>query len=321
VKNYLPTVALVIPAVIFAGCRQKQRPVAPQPYASSPITQNSPQAAPPLPPQTPLNYESDPVYQQAQSLSRSDIRKAMEVLEAAVSKAPDDPRSAPYYLQLGRLKKEYENYQNYGAATSELGEKQKKEYFEYAKARPSEYFYNEIGDDYFYVGTHFKELEKRFPLSPLAADAGYEITNLSQGGECEGFVLCYIESAFAPVHAFLLRYPDTPHTAEAAQRADDAFRKALWGDQWKTDLGDIKDPTKSTDYYDPRELKKLVDEYEELAEKLPQKFRARIWETAAYYREKLGEKDKSRTLYEKIATQFPGYENIEEIRQKRDTPR
>jgi hypothetical protein len=242
----------------------------------------------------------------------------MAILEAAIAKSPDEPSTAPYYLQLGRLKKEYENYQGYKTGTSELSEKQKNEFIGYAKKRPTEYFYNDPGADYFYGGFHFKELERLFPNSSLAAEAGYEITNLSQGGECEGQVVCYIDGGFAPVREFLLKYPQAPHTAEAAQRTDNAFRKNLWGDGvWKTELGVIADPNKAADYYyDPAELKKLLAEYEELAEKLPAKYRPRIWETTAYYHTRLGEKEKSGALYERILKDFPAYQNAEKIRQK-----
>jgi len=315
------------------GCKDKKTAASPaELHSTSPQSAQTNSAA--IPPQTsalPVQatnqpaaavLECDALCQQAKALESNDIRKSMELLESAIAKAPENSHSAPYYLQLGRLKKEYENYQGYHAGTLELSEKQKTEFVEYAKVRPTEYLYNEIGANYLYLGTQFKELEKKFPTSPLAADADYEIANLSQGGECEGFILCYVEGAFAPVRAFLQRYPDTPHTAEAVQRADDSFRKNLWGEHWKTDLGDISDPNKPTgDYYDPNELKKLVAQYEDLAEKLPPRFRPGIWETVAYYRLRFGEKEKARALYEKIATQFPAYENIQEIKRKPVTPK
>jgi hypothetical protein len=58
----------------------------------------------------------------------------------------------------------------------------------------------------------------------------------------------------------------------------------------------------------------MVQEYEDLAEKLPLRVRARPWETVAYYRSRFGEKHRARELYEKIAKQFPDYENIGEVR-------
>jgi hypothetical protein len=323
VHRYLWLIAFACLACATNGCKNKQASArAQEPRAA--VVQTAPSAPNPTQgsaaPNTSTTADSldcDALCKQAKALSNNDIRKSMELLEAAIARVPDDPRSAPYYLQLGRLKKEYENYQGYNAGTPELSEKQKKEFVEYAKARPTEYFFDEIGADYLYLGTQFKELEKKFPTSPLAADAGYEITNLSQGGECEGFILCYVEGAFAPVRAFLQRYPDTPHTAEAVQRADDAFRKNLWGEHWKTDLGGISDPTKpSSDYYDPNELKKLVAQYEELAEKLPPRFRPRVWETVAYYRGRFGEKDRAKSLYQRILKENPEYENNAEIRKQ-----
>jgi len=119
--------------------------------------------------QPPISYEADSLYQRADELSHSDIRKAMELLEAALANAPDDPRSAPYYLLVGRLKKEFENCQlDQTNSSLEDPKKQCNGFTEYANARPTEYFYNEVGGDYLYRGVHFQELEKRFPSSALA---------------------------------------------------------------------------------------------------------------------------------------------------------
>jgi tetratricopeptide (TPR) repeat protein len=300
------------------SAKEEARPSAPAnvPPAGTSAASTPPISPVPAPAAPTPDYESDPLFQRAKALTNTDIRGGMTMLEEALAKSPDDPHSAPYYLLLGRLKKEYENYEGYNAGTPEASERQRNEYREYAKARPNAYFHDEPGDSYLYNGIHFKELEKRFPSSLLAAEAGYEITNLSQGGECEGQLVCFIEFSFEPVRAFLLRYPDTSHSAEAAKRADDAFRNSLWGDHWKTDWTEVTDPTKANAFYDPADLKKLVEEYEELAEKLPSRFRPRIYETVAYYRGKLGETQHARELYEKITAQFPNYENIQEIRQK-----
>jgi tetratricopeptide (TPR) repeat protein len=304
-------------SLAVASCNKKENPAARHSVVQptlAPKADSSPPAQS-APVQIPVNYESDALYQQAQSLFHSDIRKAMDLLEAAIAKAPDAAQSAPYYLLLGKLKKEFEDCQ--AADTSiENSKTQCEGFVQYAKARSSEYFYNEVGGDYLYGGFHFQELEKRFPSSALAVEAAYERTKLSHGGECEGFVDCYIEDAFAPVRDFLLRYPDSPHTAEAVKRADGAFRKMLWGDTWKTEWTEIKDPNKATDYYDPNNLKKLVQDYEDLAEKLPLRFRATALETVAYYRSKFGEKDRTRALYQRILQENPAYDGNAEIRKQ-----
>jgi tetratricopeptide (TPR) repeat protein len=315
-KTVRRVILLALQTLILAGCRSKENSASEQHPVPAQKTQNVP-PTPAVLPQTQVNYETDPIYQQAQALSHSDIHKAMELLEAAIAKAPDGPNTAPYYLSLGRLKKEFESCQQ-DPASSPLSDpaKQCNGFAEYVQAHSNEYFYNEIGGDYLYSGFQFQELEKRFPASPLAIDAAYEMTLLSQGGECEGFLDCYIENGFSRVREFLLRYPDTPHTTEAVKRADDAFRKTLWGDVWKTEWTEIKDPNKPGDYYDPQNLKKLIQEYEDLAEKLPMKSRASCWETIAYYRRKFGEKDQARALYQRILKENPEYENVAEIRRQ-----
>ena len=320
----IPRVSLLgLLSFAIASCHQIENSTTKQPSVQT-IVPQKPIAAPARSPKSPpaetrVDYESDPLCQEAIGLFHSDIHKAIELLESAIAKAPDSPNSAPYYLLLGRIKKEFEKCfrSDYAASSLTDPEKQCEGFTEYAKAHPTEYFYNEVGGNYLYGGFHFQELEKRFPTSPLAVEAAYEFTKLSQGGECEGFVDCYIENGFTPVHNFLLRYPDSPHTAEAAKRADDAFRQNLWGDIWKTERGEIKDANKaSDDYYDPAVLKKMVQEYEDLAEKLPLRYRARAWETVAYYRALFGEKDHARDLYERILQQVPDYESNAEIRKK-----
>lgn len=311
--------ALAALSLVLVACRHNENSGSSQKTALPSAAQKAtePNSVHVAPAQTPVNYESEPFYQEAQSVSRSDIHKSMDLLEAAIAKAPDNPATAPYYLLLGRLKKEFENCQG-DLLNSSLSEpaKQCNGFVEYAQSRPGEYFYNEVGGDYLYSGIHFRELEKRFPASPLAIEGAYELTKLSQGGECEGFLDCYIENGFSRVREFLLRYPDTPHTAEAVKRADDAFRKTLWGDVWKTEWTEIKDPNKASQFYDPNNLKKLVQDYEDLAEKLPVHVRASSWETVAYYRNKFGEKDRARTMYERILKENPAYENNGEIRRQ-----
>lgn len=323
VRVIRPLFVLAALSLVVAGCNKKESPVASQSVVQpQPTPAPKTALAPPAPAalaQIPVNYESDPLYQQAQSLSHTDIRKAMHLLEAAIAKAPDAAPSAPYYLLLGKLKKEFENCQS-AEPSIENPKMQCKGFVDYAKARSREYFYNEVGGDYLYRGFHFQELETRFPSSALAVEAGYERTNLSRGGEYEGFVDCYIENAFAPVRDFLLRYPASPHAAEAVKRADDAFRKMLWGDTWKTEWTEIKDPNEASDYYDPNNLKKLVQDYEDVAEKLPVRFRATAWETVAYYRNKFGEKERARALYQRILQENPAYEGNAEIRRQLAAP-
>ena len=306
-------------ALASGGCKKhssEAKQAAPQAAAQS-AAPETPQPAPVAPPPAPVPVavESDPIYQQALQLASTDLRKAMAVLEASIAKAPDAPQSAPYYLLLGKLKQRYEEAcQNGNEPPAGQPAQPCSDFREYAQSRPTEYYGDEPSGSYLYTGIHFTEVQRRFPSSTFAIDAAYETTNLAQGGECEGQLVCYIESGFAPMQKFLQRYPDSPHSQQALQRADDAFRKTLWGDRWKTEWTEVTDPNKATSFYDPADLKRLVQEYEDLAEKLPARFRARPWETVAYYRNRFGETDRARALYQKIVQQFPDYENISEVR-------
>ena len=64
------------------------------------------------------SFEADPIYQLARTQAKTDLQKAFGTLEAAIAKAPDDSQSVPYYLSLGRLKKEYESYPESYAGSS-----------------------------------------------------------------------------------------------------------------------------------------------------------------------------------------------------------
>ncbi len=55
---------------------------------------------------------------------------------------------------------------------------------DYAKARPEQFAFNEVGGDYLYGGYHFRELLRRFPEDSLAPHAGYALTQLAWFGEC-----------------------------------------------------------------------------------------------------------------------------------------
>src|SRR5262249_2055593 len=147
VKTRLQVISLAVLSLAFIGCRSKENSSSAQQPAPTAKVQTAP-VPPAVLPQTPVNYEPDLVYQQAQTLARSDIHKAMELLEAAIEKAPDSPSSAPYYLLLGRLKKERESCQQ-DPTTSPLSEpaKQCSDFVDYAKSHSNEYFYNEVAGD------------------------------------------------------------------------------------------------------------------------------------------------------------------------------
>ena len=251
-----------------------------------------------------------------QSAAVTRPQKAISELEAAIAKAPAAPQSAKLYLQLGKLKRAYEDYpHSREGEDGDAYQRRQAEFESYAKARPEEYVYNEIGGTHLYNGVHFRTLQERFPKDPLVVDAAYEISKLSRGGECEGWVTCYISASFAPVRDFLRDYPDTKFSTEAVARTDAAFRKSTaWGEKWRSEFAEIADPHKDVDGYEAATLKTLVQEYEDLAAALPRLLRASAYETIAHYRARFGETKRARELYAFIVQHAPNYPRIAEVR-------
>jgi hypothetical protein len=76
---------------------------------------------------------------------------------------------------------------------------------------------------YHYTHAHWKDLVRGFPDDSSAADAAYLLTSAPSGGECEGWVACWIETDYGPLEHFLRTYPASPQAADAVQRANEAF--------------------------------------------------------------------------------------------------
>jgi len=202
----------------------------------------------------------------------------MAALEESLQVHADDLAFASLYLRLGRLKRAYERWLARGAPTEA-----------YAQAHPYEYKYNEVGADYLYTGYHFRELLNRFPQSEVADSAAWELTRLSPGGECEGYVPCYIERQFAPVADFLSQYPNSPFAVEGVRRANEAFTRAL---------SDVADLTEPSDCYRPAEVQALLSRYDSVAERLPAPVRVSATLTIADVWARFQRRERARPLYE-----------------------
>ena len=134
----------------------------------------------------------------------------------------------------------------------------------YAGLHEDEYNYNEIGGSYLYTGLHFYKLIDNYPQSEYADDAAYEITNLSLGGECEGYISCYIERNYAQIKPFLEDYPKSPLAVNAIKRINYVF---------DINLKYISNLDTTFEYYDPKEIKSFLEDYSNLLEELPSKLR------------------------------------------------
>ena len=80
------------------------------------------------------------------------------------------------------------------------------------------------------------------------------VTLLRQGGECEGWIPCYVSSQGEPLSTFLKAYPDSALADAAVERALAAFAMI------ETD----KDLRASTDSSDPEDIRKLTASLEEV---------------------------------------------------------
>jgi hypothetical protein len=150
---------------------------------------------------------------------------------------------------------------------------------QYAAARPDEYFYNELGSGWLYRGWHFEKLQRRFPNDTLVDDAAYELTRLPMGGECEGFIPCYVHSGFSNVAEFLRKHPRSPLADEAVRRALAAFL------QLRPEL-DLRQPSEQLDTADVR---RLVSELDSLGRALPPAHGVKLLARAAELWEQMGE--------------------------------
>jgi hypothetical protein len=227
---------LLLPLLICLGCERasKEQQPAPEPVPQVTVVDSM------LPDEEP--------YQQA---NLDSIRIVMDSLENMLAKAPEAAQP-DLLFELGRAKKRYMPSRNTPHEA-------------YARAREDEFWYNEFAGDYLYTGKHFTQLIERFPHHRLADDAGYQLTMLPEGGECEGFLTCYVARELHSVDQFLTAFPQSPYAARALDRLVAAFDRNL------RDL----DLTRPTDSYDPRELPAIVARFDTATAKLPQPLRAR----------------------------------------------
>ena len=158
----------------------------------------------------------------------------------------------------------------------------------YGRAHETEYFYNEIAGSWLYTGAHYQQLIDRFPASDLADDAAYQLTLLVQGGECEGYIACYVHSGWHRVAEFLRQRPASPLASRAAMRALRAFRTIEPG----------MDLRGGSEYIEPGEIRKLVAELDSVGSTLrATPFGARLYARSGELWQQLGEYDFARVVF------------------------
>jgi hypothetical protein len=197
----------------------------------------------------------------------------IEDLERRVATAGDAELPA-LLLQLGRAKSLFQ-------PTGRTPEPQ------FAKALSRDFEFNSIGDDWLYRGTDFEELIRRFPNHELADAAAYELTRLPFGGECEGYVPCYVSREWRSIATFLKAYPQSPLGDEAVTRALGAFGQ----------IEPDQDLRITTDSYDPKAIGGLVTSLDAVGRVLPHPRRARLLLRAGELWESFADYDKAMSAY------------------------
>ena len=192
------------------------------------------------------------------------LRARIDSLDAALSGASETDRP-DLLFQLGRAKRLF---------VADRGTPQGN----YAARHEDEFFYNEVGGNYLYNGKDLKALVERYPQHDLADDAAYELTLLPGGGECEGFVTCYIAREWQDVESFLRRFPTSAYAWRAVDRVVRAYRDGL---------KDIPDLAKATDMYDPTELRPQLASLDSVAVGLPPALKTRLDSLSRSIRSKL----------------------------------
>lgn len=193
-----------------------------------------------------------PDLQPYEQVNADSLRAKIDSLDAALSGASEASRPRLLF-ELGRAKRLY-----VGDRGTPQGD--------YAARHEDEFFYNEIGGNYLYNGKDLKSLIERYPQHDLADDAAYELTLLPGGGECEGFLTCYIGREWNDLQPFLQRFPRSAYASRAVERIVQAYRDAL---------KDVTDLARPTEMYDPKELRPLLASLDSVAVTLPAPLKAR----------------------------------------------
>ena len=213
------------------------------------------------------SFESDTVvdgYVDTDAVHLDSLRVEMARLEQELARAPagEQPR---LLLELGRVKRFY-------IAPADGP------HAHYARSRADEYMYDEIGGRFVYRGKHLRNLIEQFPAHPLADDAAWQLTLLPPAGECEGFVLCHVESRWRDVRDFLGAHPASPYAPRALDRAIAAF---------DDNLRSVADLTRSSEYYDAGDLPPLLAEFDSVTAGLPMPLRERAAAFSSQLRRRL----------------------------------
>jgi hypothetical protein len=175
-----------------------------------------------------------------------------------------------------------------------------------AKLRPGDFFYDEVSGSHLYGGGELTTLLERFPDSPLADEAAYAITLLPAGGECEGYINCYVSRVSYRSLEFLEQHPRSPLAGLAVARINDGVHDVL---------RDTPDLAAATEMYDPKEFRPQLARYDSIARTLPAAPSAEALFVIAGLWERLGEAARAKDIYARLET-APGLVPLDSIRNR-----
>lgn len=229
-----------------AACRD------PMPEPPAPVTTTAPAvadtAAREPEPDTVFTAFEREVWQQLEqdaAMTEQEARALVLRLQPIADSAMDEPTAAPALLRLGWLKLRIHDDEVSAEALA---------------ARPHDFAWFEIQGRNYYLATDLDSLLSRFPGSSLRDDAAYALTYRPRGGECEGYIECYVQRGTDPLLDFMAAYPTSRHVTAAVARAN-AHIAAMLSEQ--------PDLRTATERYDPVAVRTQLLRYDSIARTLP----------------------------------------------------
>jgi len=262
------------------------------------------------------DYKDDELNACLKDISHSaDAIADLKKCEKSIKSISQRNDRAKTLLYLGRMHLQLPNALMYRFAStggSHYSEGKKK-FNTFGKSRPNEYYYNEIGGQYIYNGYHFKKIIDSFSETEYVDDAAFEMAKLPQGGECEGWLDCYIERSSKPIYEFLVKYSSSPLASDAVAKANSILQNSF--DSWFKYFGSPKDLAQPSEGYDPPRIKASLYDYEKSTKNLRKEDRASAFMAIAAAWSCIGNKSEADRLYHLILKEIPEHPGSKEALQ------
>jgi hypothetical protein len=162
--------------------------------------------------------------------------------------------------------------------------------------RPDLFLYDEPGGTNLYNGRHLRLLLERHPDAAEADDAAWELAILPQGGECEGFVACYLGGGVGPLEAYLERQPRGRHVTDGVEQARTCLRM---------NLERLQEGKSAKEDLDPAAVTAVLSRYERVSRSLPGPRGAELLREVAPWWRQLGDPRRAAAVEADAARRAP----------------